>query len=426
MFIDEATIMIRSGDGGDGRISFYRGKYIPKGGPDGGNGGRGGHIYFVGDANLRTLQDFRYKRKYVAMNGEMGGKGKCFGAKGDDLIIRLPLGTIVRDADDLHIIADIVKDGQKVLVAEGGRGGVGNTAYATATRQSPNFAKAGERGEERNIKLELKLLADVALIGMPNVGKSTLLSVLTKAKPKIADYHFTTLEPQLGIAQVEDKTFVIADIPGLIEGASVGLGLGDQFLKHIERTRLFVHVLDAAGSEGRDPFNDFQVINGELEKYLPSLKERLQIVLLNKIDLADPDKLNELTAKLQQTGIETVLPICAPIQEGTQQALYAMSTALSKLPPVNFVPLDATDATAEKVYDLDKASLKVRKDDYGFHVEAPWLDRFLRSINFDDNQSLQYFQRVLKERGVTDALEKAGIREGDTVILEDKEFDYIP
>ncbi len=423
MFIDEATIMIRSGDGGDGRISFYRGKYIPKGGPDGGNGGRGGHIYFVGDANLRTLQDFRYKRKYVAMNGEMGGKGKCFGAKGEDLYIRLPLGTIVRDADDQHVIADIVKDGQKVMVAEGGRGGVGNTAYATATRQSPNFAKAGERGEERNIKLELKLLADVALLGMPNVGKSTLLSVLTKAKAKIADYHFTTLEPQLGIAQVEDNSFVIADIPGLIEGASSGLGLGDQFLKHIERTRLFVHVLDAAGSEGRDPLTDFHIINSELEKYLPSLAERPQIVLLNKTDLTDEAHIEELKAVLEAEGIETVLPICAPIQEGTQQALYAMSTALSKLSPVSVVPVEVE---AEKVYDLDKTTLKVRKDDYGFHVEAGWLDRFLRSINFDDNQSLQYFQRVLKERGVTDALEKAGIKEGDTVILEDLEFDYIP
>lgn len=423
MFIDEATIMIRSGDGGDGRISFYRGKYIPKGGPDGGNGGRGGHIYFVGDANLRTLQDFRYKRKYVAMNGEMGGKGKCFGAKGEDLYIRLPLGTIVRDADDQHVIADIVKDGQKVMVAEGGRGGVGNTAYATATRQSPNFAKAGERGEERNIKLELKLLADVALLGMPNVGKSTLLSVLTKAKAKIADYHFTTLEPQLGIAQVEDNSFVIADIPGLIEGASSGLGLGDQFLKHIERTRLFVHVLDAAGSEGRDPLTDFHIINSELEKYLPSLAERPQIVLLNKTDLTDEAHVEELKAVLEAEGIETVLPICAPIQEGTQQALYAMSTALSKLSPVSVVPVEVE---AEKVYDLDKTTLKVRKDDYGFHVEAGWLDRFLRSINFDDNQSLQYFQRVLKERGVTDALEKAGIKEGDTVILEDLEFDYIP
>ncbi|KXB39202.1 GTPase ObgE [Amygdalobacter nucleatus] len=423
MFIDEATIMIRSGDGGDGRISFYRGKYIPKGGPDGGNGGRGGHIYFVGDANLRTLQDFRYKRKYVAMNGEMGGKGKCFGAKGEDLYIRLPLGTIVRDADDQHVIADIVKDGQKVMVAEGGRGGVGNTAYATATRQSPNFAKAGERGEERNIKLELKLLADVALLGMPNVGKSTLLSVLTKAKAKIADYHFTTLEPQLGIAQVEDNSFVIADIPGLIEGASSGLGLGDQFLKHIERTRLFVHVLDAAGSEGRDPLTDFHIINSELEKYLPSLAERPQIVLLNKTDLTDEAHIEELKAALEAEGIETVLPICAPIQEGTQQALYAMSTALSKLSPVSVVPVEVE---AEKVYDLDKTTLKVRKDDYGFHVEASWLDRFLRSINFDDNQSLQYFQRVLKERGVTDALEKAGIKEGDTVILEDLEFDYIP
>ena len=423
MFIDEATIMIRSGDGGDGRISFYRGKYIPKGGPDGGNGGRGGHIYFVGDANLRTLQDFRYKRKYVAMNGEMGGKGKCFGAKGEDLYIRLPLGTIVRDADDQHVIADIVKDGQKVMVAEGGRGGVGNTAYATATRQSPNFAKAGERGEERNIKLELKLLADVALLGMPNVGKSTLLSVLTKAKAKIADYHFTTLEPQLGIAQVEDGSFVIADIPGLIEGASSGLGLGDQFLKHIERTRLFVHVLDAAGSEGRDPLTDFHIINSELEKYLPSLAERPQIVLLNKTDLTDEAHIEELKAALEAEGIETVLPICAPIQEGTQQALYAMSTALSKLSPDSVVPVEVE---AEKVYDLDKTTLKVRKDDYGFHVEASWLDRFLRSINFDDNQSLQYFQRVLKERGVTDALEKAGIKEGDTVILEDLEFDYIP
>lgn len=423
MFIDEATIMIRSGDGGDGRISFYRGKYIPKGGPDGGNGGRGGHIYFVGDANLRTLQDFRYKRKYVAMNGEMGGKGKCFGAKGEDLYIRLPLGTIVRDADDQHVIADIVKDGQKVMVAEGGRGGVGNTAYATATRQSPNFAKAGERGEERNIKLELKLLADVALLGMPNVGKSTLLSVLTKAKAKIADYHFTTLEPQLGIAQVEDNSFVIADIPGLIEGASSGLGLGDQFLKHIERTRLFVHVLDAAGSEGRDPLTDFHIINSELEKYLPSLAERPQIVLLNKTDLTDEAHIEELKAALEAEGIETVLPICAPIQEGTQQALYAMSTALSKLSPVSVVPVEVE---AEKVYDLDKTTLKVRKDDYGFHVEASWLDRFLRSINFDDNQSLQYFQRVLKERGVTDALEKAGIKEGDTVILENLEFDYIP
>lgn len=425
MFIDEAKIMIRSGDGGDGRISFYRGKYIPKGGPDGGNGGRGGHVYFVGDANLRTLQDFRYKRRYVAMNGEMGGKGKCFGAKGKDLYIRVPLGTIVKDADDLHVIADIVRDGQKVMAAEGGRGGVGNTAYATATRQSPNFAKAGARGEERNIQLELKLLADVALIGMPNVGKSTLLSVLTKAKPKIADYHFTTLEPQLGIAQVGEDSFVLADIPGLIEGASEGLGLGDQFLKHIERTRLFVHVLDASGSEGRDPWQDFQIINEELVKYRSDLKDRPQIVLLNKTDLATSEQIAALTKKLQTARYNTVLPICAPIQSGTKEALYAMNRELKKMPTVKAV-LPEEEAEVEKVYNLDQQNVRVRHDDYGYHVEAPWLDRFLRSINFDDTQSMSYFQKMLEKRGVNAALIAAGIKEGDTVIMEDLEFEYIP
>lgn len=423
MFIDEAKITIRSGDGGDGKISFYRAKYLPKGGPDGGNGGRGGHVYFVGDANLRTLQDFRYKRKYVAENGEGGGKLKCFGKKGEDLFIRLPLGTIVKDAEAGHIIADIVKDGQKVLAAMGGRGGVGNTAYATATRQKPNFAKAGERGEERSIQLELKLLADVGLIGMPNVGKSTLLSVLTAAKPKIADYHFTTLEPQLGIAEVAGNSFVIADIPGLIEGASQGLGLGDAFLKHIERTRLFVHVLDAAGSEGREPLADFKIINRELSAFAPELQERLQIVVLNKTDLATEEQLTGLEKALEAEGVEKVLRVCAPIAEGTEELLYAMSQALEKLPPKL---LTYTEAEENKVYKLDDPGIKIRRDDYGFHVEAKWLDRFLRSVNFEDNQSLQYFQRTLQKRGVIEALEEAGIVEGDTVVLGDIEFDFVP
>ena len=295
MFIDHASIEVIAGDGGDGAVSFHRAKYIPKGGPDGGHGGDGGSVILVGDHNLMTLQDFRYRTKYKAASGEKGAKAKRAGKAGDDLFVRVPLGTLVRDGDTGQLLADVTEDGQQVIVARGGHGGVGNSAYATSRRQAPNFAKAGERGEQRYIELELKVLADVGLVGMPNVGKSSFLSVVTAARPEVADYHFTTLQPNLGIAAVGDFSFTIADIPGLIEGASKGLGLGDDFLRHIERTRLLVHVLDAAGSEGRDPLEDFAVINGELEAFSEKVARLPQIIALNKIDLAEEEDVEALS-----------------------------------------------------------------------------------------------------------------------------------
>ncbi len=424
MFIDHASIMLRSGKGGDGCVSFHTAKYIPNGGPDGGNGGRGGHVYFEGDENMRTLQDFRYKRKFFAENGDNGQKAKRTGKSGEDLVIKVPLGTLISEKENGRLLADITQHGQRVLLLRGGRGGTGNTAYATPTRQAPRFAKAGEAGIFLEVQLELKLLADVAIIGMPNVGKSTYLSVVTRAKPEIANYHFTTIQPKVGIAQIDEYSFALADIPGLIEGASEGAGLGHDFLRHIERSRLLLHILDAAGSEGRDPYEDFCMINKELRVYSPKLSERPQIVALNKIDMADEAALKELRDKLEAEGYE-VHEICAPIHEGTQELLRALADKLRELPaPEAFV---STEAVEYKAYELDDEGIKITRDETGARVvQAPWIDRFMRSINFDDYDSMHYFQRTLKRRGVFEALEQHGIKAGEPVCIGDFHFDYIP
>ncbi len=421
MFIDEARIWVKAGDGGNGAVSFHTAKYVPNGGPDGGNGGRGGSVRVIADRNISTLQAFRFQRKYAAEDGQNGMAKKMAGRKGQDVLIQVPVGTILREAESGRLLADLTEDGQEVLLSEGGRGGVGNMVFATSTRQAPRFAKPGQRVAGFYVNLELKLLADVGLIGLPNVGKSTYLSIVSQAKPKIADYPFTTLEPQLGIATVGDFSFTIADIPGLIEGASQGAGLGIDFLRHIERTRLLVHFLDASGSEGRDPYGDFGLINKELEEFDAQLAARPQIVALNKIDMADPEKLAALKARIEGEGYE-VYELSAPIHIGTSELLEAIARKLATLPPVILNEMPETEV---KVYKLEADAFTVRRIDGGFSVQGPWIDELMRSINFTDTESLQYFQKQLRQKGVIDELEKAGVQEGDEIEMGDLVFDYI-
>mgnify|MGYP001222845288 CR=1 FL=1 len=421
MFIDEARIFVKGGNGGDGAVSFHRAKYVPHGGPDGGNGGRGGSVYVIADRNENTLEAFRYRRKYAAENGENGGKQKCAGKSGEDLIFKVPVGTVVRDADTGRLLADLTEDKEKVLLSAGGRGGAGNAVFASSTRQAPRFAKPGEEVKGFYVNLELKLLADCGLIGLPNVGKSTFLSVVSAARPKIANYHFTTLEPQLGIATVDDYSFTIADIPGLIEGASEGAGLGDSFLKHIERTRLLLHFLDASGSEGRDPYEDFLLINKELKAFNPALAERPQLIALNKIDLAEEAEVNALQERLEKEGYE-VFQLSAPIHYGTQALLNAAAERLQQLPPTVLYEEPVQDL---RIYKMETEDFKIGKDGEAFTVEGPWVDELMREINFSDTESLQYFQRQLRRKGIIDALEEAGVEEGDTVEMGDLLFDFI-
>lgn len=422
MFIDHAKIFVASGKGGNGSASFRREKYVPDGGPDGGDGGKGGDVVLVADLNLSTLQDFRYKRKYKAQDGEPGGKRKCFGKGGDDLIIRLPVGSYVKDAESGEVLADFTEHGQRIVIAKGGKGGLGNTHFANSVRQAPTFARAGQPNEEVELIIELKLLADVGLLGMPNVGKSTFLSVVSNAKPKIADYPFTTLEPNLGIVEVDDVTFVLADIPGLIEGASEGQGLGTEFLRHVERTRLLLHFVDISGTSGRDPINDFEVINEELANHSSILAERPQIVVGTKADMADPEAMDDFADKMKEKGNEVYF-ISAPIHEGVEALLKAVAERLQSLP---LTILEAGVDPGHKLYKLVESELKVEKREDGFYVTAPWIENLIMSVNFEDIESMQYFQRTLKKRGVTAALEEAGVQEGDTVNLEEFQFEYIP
>ena len=421
MFIDTVKIIVKAGDGGNGMVSFHTEKYVPNGGPDGGDGGRGGSVILLADDSLTTLQDFRYKRKYLADNGEKGGRRKQNGRGGEDMYIRVPAGTLVRDMETDEILADLTENGQEVIIAKGGRGGKGNIHFANSVRQAPRFARAGESGRQLQLKLELKLLADVGLIGFPNVGKSTLLSVVSAARPKIADYPFTTLQPNLGVVAVDDYSFVLADIPGLIEGAHEGQGLGLQFLRHIERTRLLIHMLDASGHEGRDPINDFEQINHELAAYNQDLAKRPQIVALNKIDLAEPDQLQ----RLMQYFAEKELPvytICAPIQEGTETLIKAVAEQARKLPkPLLFTPKTETVHYHYK----EEALFEVSETDRVFTVTGEWVRNLVESTNFDDNESVQYFQRLIRRKGIIDALEEAGVQEGDQVVMYDLAFDYI-
>lgn len=422
MFVDIAKVFVKAGDGGNGAVSFHREKYVAAGGPDGGDGGRGGNVVFVADTNLSTLADFRYKRKYVAPNGGQGMGGRRNGKKGDDLVVRVPQGTLIKDAETGRVIADI-SGKEPVVIAKGGKGGWGNPHFATPTRQIPRFAKPGLPGEEFEVTLELKLLADVGLVGFPNVGKSTLLSVVSEAKPEIANYHFTTITPKLGVVySVPGTSFVMADIPGLIEGAWEGNGLGHRFLRHVERCRMLIHVVDVAGSEGRDPKEDFNIINSELKNFNESLSSLPMIVAGNKCDLATDEQVAEFETFVKEQGYE-FFPIMAPINEGVDALLNKTAEMLSKLPPVTIY--EAEPAPVVNVEDVLDRSVKITNNDGVYFVEGKWLLRVLQSVNFDDFESLNYFQNVLVSSGVITALKDAGIEEGDTVSIYDVEFDFV-
>lgn len=424
MFVDQAKIKIKAGDGGDGAVSFHREKYVAAGGPDGGDGGRGGDVIFQVDDNFSTLIDFRYKRKYVADRGENGSSRNCTGKSAQPLIIKVPRGTVIRDAKSGRIMADMSTDEPKVL-ARGGQGGKGNVHFATSTRQIPKFAKPGYPGEEFEVTLELKLLADVGLVGYPNVGKSTLISVVSAAKPKIANYHFTTLTPVLGVVRVEEeKSFVMADIPGLIEGAGDGVGLGHEFLRHVERCRLIVHVVDVSGIEGRDPCEDFDVINAELAKFNEELAERPQIVAANKSDMASEEQIEKFRKYIEDKNIPFFC-ISAATTQGTFELIKKVSEVLDTLPPIKeFEAEPIPQEELDEMLGVDK-KFEVTVEDGIYFVDAPWIQPIMRTVDPDDYSSLQYFQRVLINSGIIAKLEEMGIQEGDTVSLEGFEFDFI-
>lgn len=424
MFVDQAKIYIKAGDGGDGAVSFHREKYVAAGGPDGGDGGKGGDIVFVVDDNISNLIDFRYKRKYVAEKGQNGGGKNCSGRNAPDLVVKVPRGTVVKEIKSGRILADLSTD-EPAVIAHGGKGGRGNAHFATSTRQIPKFAKPGFRGDEYEVMLELKLIADVGLVGFPNVGKSTLISVVSAAKPKIANYHFTTLTPVLGVVKIEEgKSFVMADIPGLIKGASEGVGLGHEFLRHVERCRLIVHVIDVSGSEGRDPIEDFKAINHELENFSMELAEAPQIVAANKSDMATPEQVERLRNYVEDQGL-LFYEISAATTKGTKELMYGVWERLSVLPPVK--QFEAQPLTQEELDDklISKKDFRVTVEDGVYFVEADWLLDILRTANMDDYSSLQYFQNVLRTSGIIDKLEEMGIEEGDTVSIFDFEFEYL-
>ncbi len=420
MFVDKAKIRIKAGDGGDGAVSFHREKYVAAGGPDGGDGGRGGDVVFVADDSMSSLLDFRYKRKFTAPNGENGAAKRCTGRSAQPLVIKVPRGTLIREAQSGRIMADISDDAPHVL-AQGGRGGKGNQHFATSTRQIPRFAKPGFPGEAFEVTLELKLLADVGLVGFPSVGKSSLISVVSAARPKIADYHFTTLTPVLGVVKLnEERSFVMADIPGLIEGASEGVGLGHEFLRHVERCRLIVHVLDVSGIEGRDPEEDFRIINRELANFSEALAQCPQIVAANKCDLATEEQIASLRAYIEGQGLP-FFPISAATTEGTKALIQAIGEKLAGLPPVRVYepePIPVALPESGQPFEVEKA-------DGIYYVEAPWLEGILRTVNMEDYSSLQYFQRVLRSSGIIDKLEEMGVQEGDTVNVCGFAFDYV-
>ncbi len=422
MFIDVAKIKIKAGKGGDGAVSFRREKYVAAGGPDGGDGGRGGNVVFLADSNLSTLMDFRYKTKYVAPAGENGRGARCNGRNAEDLIIRVPRGTLIREANSGAIMADISED-EPVVVAKGGKGGWGNVHFATPTRQIPRFAKPGTSGEEYEIQLELKLIADVGLIGFPNVGKSTIISVISAARPKIANYHFTTLSPVLGVVRVDDQaSFVAADIPGLIEGAADGVGLGHDFLRHVERCRLLLHVVDVSGCEGRDPKDDFEKINSELEQFSTALAARPQIVLGNKCDIATPEQMEEFRSFIEEQGL-IFLPVSAATRQGLDKLPGLVYAELQQLPEVTvFEP----DYLPQQPVDPNAARFTVTKlEEHIYNVDAPWLERILEGSDVDDYESLQYFQRALGDSGILDELVRQGVQEDDTICIGEFQFDYV-
>jgi obg family GTPase cgtA len=424
MFIDKARIFVKAGNGGNGAVSFRREKYVPAGGPDGGDGGRGANIIMVADTGLRTLMDFKYKKKYSAQHGEDGSKKKRAGKNGEDLILSVPEGTVIRDEKTGLIIADLKKTGDQAVVARGGYGGKGNQHFANAVRQAPAFAKSGTDGQERWITLELKMIADVGLLGFPNVGKSTFLSVVTSAKPKIANYHFTTLTPNLGVVQTRHgESFVIADIPGIIEGAADGVGLGHDFLRHVERTKVLVHIVDISGIEGRDPIDDFEKINEELRLYNERLSTRPQLVVANKSDLLFDESIYENFKKtMEEKGYE-VFKMSAATRDGVDQVIDRVSQLLNEVEEVELV-------SQEEMYrpelDVDdEAGLKIEVDEDGIYVvTGKELRRIMYSVNFDDMESLQFFQAQMEAKGVFDMLREAGIEDGDTVKIYELEFEF--
>ncbi len=425
MFADRAKILIRSGKGGDGHMSFRRELYVPNGGPDGGDGGRGGDLIFQVDKGLNTLADFRHRRKYTAGDGEQGGKRRCHGKDGKDLVIMVPEGTVVKESRSGKVIADMSGDNQRQVVLKGGKGGLGNQHFATSTMQVPKYAQPGQPSMELEVNLELKVIADVGLIGFPNVGKSTLLSRVTNADPKIANYHFTTINPNLGVVDLEGgKGFVMADIPGLIEGASEGVGLGHEFLRHIERTKMMIHVVDAAGTEGRDPVEDIHKINAELKSYNPEIAERPQVIAANKIDLIyheDEDPVERLKKRFEPQGIR-VFPISGVSGQGIDKLLYYVSSRLAELDSLPVIFEQEYFPEEELMYE-DLPYTVVKENDV-YVVEGPKIEKMLGYTNLDSEKGFAFFQKFLKESGILDDLEKAGIQEGDTVKMYGLQFDY--
>ena len=422
MFVDYAKIIIKSGNGGNGAATFRREKYVAAGGPDGGDGGRGGDVYFVVDADSNTLIDFRFTKKFKAEDGQNGSGSHRFGKSGEDIYIKVPLGTIVKDAESGKVIVDMSKPGQKELILKGGRGGKGNSHFATSTRQAPRFAIDGEKGKEKEIILELKLLADVGLLGFPNVGKSTILSRVTKATPKIADYHFTTIDPNLGVVKTEyGDSFVLADIPGIIEGASEGVGLGTQFLRHVERTRLLLHVIDVAGTEGRDPVDDFNKTNAELEKYREKLASRKQIIVANKIDsMQDEENFKALEKLAKEKDLE-IFKISAVTGEGLNELFNYVAKLIKTLPKEEVV-----DIEERIVYTLeeeqDQFEIEVKGNE--FIVTGPAVERLMGRVNIGDNESYHYMEKMLKKLGIEQALKDKGVKDGDTVKILEWEFEW--
>lgn len=422
MFTDYTKIIIKSGDGGNGAATFRREKYVAAGGPDGGDGGNGGNIYFQVDKDKNTLIDFRYNKKFKAQNGENGSGNHCNGKYGEDLYIKVPIGTVVKDVKTGKVVVDLSKPNQKELILKGGRGGRGNSHFATATRQAPRFSEDGEKGEEKELILELKLLADVGLLGFPNVGKSTFLSTVTEARPKIANYHFTTLEPNLGVVKMKNGDgFVIADIPGIIEGASEGVGLGIQFLRHVERTRLLLHFLDVSGQEGRNPVEDFYAINEELKKYSEKLSTRKQIIVANKIDVIQDEKLLEEVEKLaKKEGLE-LYKISGATKQGVQELIDHVSEVLKTLPKEDLIEIED-----KIVYTLEdeKQQWEIKKQDEVFIVTGKAVERLMGRINIEDNESMYYLQKSLRNMGIEEQLKEMGICEGDTVIIAGWEMEW--
>lgn len=424
MFADRATIIIKSGKGGDGHVSFRREKYVPDGGPDGGDGGKGGDVIFVVDEGLNTLTDYRHRRKFAAQPGEEGGKRNCHGKNGEDLILKVPEGTVIKDAESGKVIADMSGENRRQVILRGGRGGLGNQHYATSTMQAPKYAQPGGDSIEIEVKLELKVIADVGLVGFPNVGKSTLLSMASAARPKIANYHFTTLVPNLGVVSVgEEQNFVMADIPGIIEGASEGAGLGHDFLRHIDRCRLLLHLVDAAGSEGRDPIDDIEKINAELAGYSEFLAARPQIIVANKTDLLGEDR--EPVEKLRKYAEEhgfLFAELSAATNQGVRELMNLTWHELQQLPPVFVYEPEFVETEAAPVTENDWT---IERDGDAYVVTGAWVDKVMGSVNLDDYESRQYMDRMLQTAGIYAKLEEMGIEENAPVIIGELEFEYV-